>query len=163
MSTRKPAAAQPDAPDAPETSRGPAKASTPRRRAARPQTAAAAVATTTARATKPAKGAKVAKVAKPLLAAKSVKTLKAPKAPKLPKKPAKPREQLVRDGFTMPVADFALIADLKLRAMAAQRAVKKSELLRAGLRALSAMEDGALLALLGRLEPVKIGRPKKDH
>ncbi len=160
MSTRKPAAAQPDAP---ETSRGPAKASTPRRRAARPQTAAAAVATTTARATKLAKGAKVAKVAKPLLAAKSVKTLKAPKAPKLPKKPAKPREQLVRDGFTMPVADFALIADLKLRAMAAQRAVKKSELLRAGLRALSAMEDGALLALLGRLEPVKIGRPKKDH
>ena len=163
MSTRKPAAAQPDAPDAPETSRGPAKASTPRRRAARPQTAAAAVATTTARATKPAKGAKVAKVAKPLLAAKSVKTLKAPKAPKLPKKPAKPREQLVRDGFTMPVADFALIADLKLRAMAAQRAVKKSELLRAGLRALSAMEDGALLALLGRLEPVKIGRPKRGH
>lgn len=163
MSTRKPAAAQPDAPDAPETSRGPAKASTPRRRAARPQTAAAAVATTTARATKPAKGAKVAKVAKPLPPAKSVKTLKAPKAPKLPKKPAKPREQLVRDGFTMPVADFALIADLKLRAMAAQRAVKKSELLRAGLRALSAMEDGALLALLGRLEPVKIGRPKKDH
>lgn len=163
MSTRKPAAAQPDAPDAPETSRGPAKASTPRRRAARPQTAAAAVATTTARATKLAKGAKVAKVAKPLPPAKSVKTLKAPKAPKLPKKPAKPREQLVRDGFTMPVADFALIADLKLRAMAAQRAVKKSELLRAGLRALSAMEDGALLALLGRLEPVKIGRPKKDH
>ena len=163
MSTRKPAAAQPDAP---ETSRGPAKASTPRRRAARPQTAAAAVATTTARATKPAKPAKVAKVAKvakPLPPAKSVKTLKAPKAPKLPKKPAKPREQLVRDGFTMPVADFALIADLKLRAMAAQRAVKKSELLRAGLRALSAMEDGALLALLGRLEPVKIGRPKKDH
>ncbi len=160
MSTRKPAAAQPDAP---ETSRGPAKASTPRRRAARPQTAAAAVATTTARATKLAKGAKVAKVAKPLPPAKSVKTLKAPKAPKLPKKPAKPREQLVRDGFTMPVADFALIADLKLRAMAAQRAVKKSELLRAGLRALSAMEDGALLALLGRLEPVKIGRPKKDH
>ena len=163
MSTRKPAAAQPDAPDAPETSRGPAKASTPRRRAARPQTAAAAVATTTARATKLAKGAKVAKVAKPLPLAESGKAPKAPKAVKTPKKPAKPREQLVRDGFTMPVADFALIADLKLRAMAAQRAVKKSELLRAGLRALSAMEDGALLALLGRLEPVKIGRPKKDH
>ena len=79
------------------------------------------------------------------------------------RKPAKPRSKPVRDSFTMPVADFALIASLKTRALAARRETRKSELLRAGLHALAAMDDAALLAALGRLEPVKTGRPKKGH
>lgn len=77
------------------------------------------------------------------------------------KKPPKVRPRLVRDGFTMPEADFALIATLKARALAGQRAVKKSELLRAGLHALAALDSQALLASLDQLEPVKIGRPLK--
>lgn len=87
-----------------------------------------------------------------------------PMAPEAaPKKPAKQRPRLVRDGFTMPESDFALIAALKGRALAARRETKKSELLRAGLHVLMALDEGALLATLGRLQPLKTGRPKKNH
>jgi hypothetical protein len=63
----------------------------------------------------------------------------------------------------MPEADFGLIAALKGKALDARRAAKKSELLRAGLRLLSGLEAKALVAVLDKLEPVKIGRPKKGH
>jgi hypothetical protein len=79
------------------------------------------------------------------------------------KKPPKLRPVLVRDGFTMPESDFALIGTLKARALAGGRETKKSELLRAGLQALSAMDSVALRAALDALEPVKTGRPKKDR
>lgn len=88
---------------------------------------------------------------------------KADKADKPAKAPRKPKPVLVRDGFTMPEADFALIAQLKARSMAGGREAKKSELLRAGLQALAALEGAALVAALNRLEPVKVGRPKKGH
>ncbi len=77
------------------------------------------------------------------------------------KKAPKQRVRLVRDSFTMPAPDFALIATLKGRAMAAQREAKKSELLRAGLHALMALDGAALVGALGRLQPLKLGRPKK--
>ena len=88
-----------------------------------------------------------------------------PKAPAAPvdKKPPKQRVRLVRDSFTMPEPDFALIATLKGRALAAQRETKKSELLRAGLHALMALDGAALVGALGRLHPLKVGRPKKGH
>lgn len=80
---------------------------------------------------------------------------------KPPKKQPKP--VLVRDGFTMPEADFSLIALLKKRAAAAGREAKKSELLRAGLHALHALEAASLVAALNALERVKVGRPRKGH
>lgn len=79
------------------------------------------------------------------------------------KKAPKQRVRLVRDSFTMPEPDFALIATLKGRAMTAQRDAKKSELLRAGLHALMALDGTALVGALGRLQPLKLGRPKKSH
>ena len=103
----------------------------------------------------PAKAAP-ASAPKPAPAPKAAKPEKAPKPPKLRNKP-------VRDSFTMPEADFALIATLKARALAAQRETKKSELLRAGLHALTAMDTPALAAALAQLQPIKIGRPKKGH
>lgn len=84
------------------------------------------------------------------------KTAAPNKAPTLRQKP-------VRDSFTMPEADFVLIATLKARALGAQRETKKSELLRAGLHALAALDTSALVAALGELAPVKIGRPKSGH
>lgn len=63
----------------------------------------------------------------------------------------------------MPATDFALIATLKERAMVGKRETKKSELLRAGLQALAALDGAALLAALGRLQPLKLGRPKKHQ
>jgi hypothetical protein len=82
---------------------------------------------------------------------------------KHPKKVAKPRPLLVRDSFTMPEADFALIAKLKSTALSGQRATKKSELLRAGLQVLASLDAPGLLVVLDRLETVKTGRPKKGH
>ena len=93
-------------------------------------------------------------VAEPVVTAGAVAELR---------KPSKPRSKPVRDSFTMPGADFALIATLKSRALSACRETKKSELLRAGLHALAAMDEATLLAALGRLDPVKTGRPKKGH
>lgn len=84
-------------------------------------------------------------------------------AAKKPKAAKKEAPALVRDGFTMPADDFALIAQLKARALKGQRAAKKSELLRAGLHALAALDGAALVAALDRLAPVKTGRPKKNR
>ena len=98
-------------------------------------------------------------------ATKAAPPAKPPKAAKEPKaaKPPKVRQKPVRDSFTMPEADFSLVATLKARALAAKRETKKSELLRAGLHALAAMDSAALLAALQALEPIKTGRPKKGH
>ncbi len=73
----------------------------------------------------------------------------------------KPRVKLVRDSFTMPQLDFDLIPALKKRALAFQRPAKKSELLRAGLHALAALDDARLKKALDALTTIKAGRPKK--
>jgi hypothetical protein len=83
-------------------------------------------------------------------------------AHKAAKKLPKLRIKLVRDSFAMPESDFAVIATLKSTALGARRAVKKSELLRAGLRMLATLDAGALVAACDGLEPVKTGRPKKS-
>jgi hypothetical protein len=98
------------------------------------------------------KASKGAKADKPAKTDKAEKTAGPPKD-KDEKPRAKPK--LVRDSFTMPRADFALIALLKDRALGCRRPAKKSELLRAGLHALAALDDVKLQAAL------KAGRPKK--
>ena len=78
------------------------------------------------------------------------------------RKPApQERLKLVRDGFTMPADDYALIAELKHRLHGAHREAKKSELLRAGLQALAKLDAPALAMALDALAPVKTGRPRK--
>jgi hypothetical protein len=71
------------------------------------------------------------------------------------------KPKLVRDSFTFPESDYALIASLKLRALAAGNEFKKSEILRAGLAALQAMSDADLTKALGSVERIKTGRPSK--
>jgi hypothetical protein len=61
----------------------------------------------------------------------------------------------------MPKLDFDLVDVLKERALGFKRPAKKSELLRAGLHALSALNDTALRTALDALAPLKPGRPKK--
>ena len=65
------------------------------------------------------------------------------------KKPAKPK--VVRDSFSMPRADYAILQDLKSRAARLGRPVKKSEVLRAAVQALATMGDAAFLAQVGAL------------
>ncbi len=97
--------------------------------------------------------------ATPPPAVKPTKALEAPKPAKVPKLRQKP----VRDSFTMPASDFGLIAALKARLLAAKHETKKSELLRAGLHALAALDTPFLVAAIGKLDQVKVGRPKKSH
>jgi hypothetical protein len=78
-------------------------------------------------------------------------------------KPVKVKAKLVRDSFTMPRADFALIDTLKERALSFKRPTKKSELLRAGLYALSALSNTQLKTALNALTPLKPGRPKQGE
>ena len=78
-------------------------------------------------------------------------------------KAPEPKAKLVRDSFTMPQEDHALISTLKSRALKFKRPTKKSELLRAGLHALQAMPPGALREALDALTPLKVGRPRRDE
>lgn len=89
--------------------------------------------------------------------AKAVRAKPAASAGAVPK----PKAKLVRDSFTMPKADFDLIDGLKERALAIKRPAKKSELLRAGLHALIALDNDGLRSALDALVPLKPGRPKK--
>src|SRR6185369_12368672 len=87
----------------------------------------------------------------------------APKAAAQPApapKPDKPKKaKLVRDSFTIPKAEYAVLAQLKLRAAQSGTPAKKSELLRAGLKVLAGMEDAAFLAALRAVPALKTGRP----
>lgn len=72
-----------------------------------------------------------------------------------------PKQKAVRDSFTMPENEYIVLAALKKKCLAAGVAVKKSELLRAGLKALSEMSQVNLNKQLSKLDEIKIGRPAK--
>ncbi len=69
--------------------------------------------------------------------------------------------KVVRDSFTMPQPDYDLIAVLKVKAAQADVHAKKSELLRAGVQALSKLSAAQLKRAISGLEKIKTGRPKK--
>lgn len=73
------------------------------------------------------------------------------------------RDKLVRDSFTMPKGEYAAIAELKQRGLGLAHPVKKSELLRAGLMLLRALDDQALLASLRQVPAIKTGRPARGE
>lgn len=77
-------------------------------------------------------------------------------------KPAKAKKpKLVRDSFTIPKAEYTVLDDLKQRAGKLANAAKKSELIRAGVKALAAMSDAAFVAALKAVPAIKTGRPAK--
>jgi len=92
----------------------------------------------------------------------TAKTAKASPTVARPAKPAKVKKpKLVRDSFTIPKDEYGVLDQLKLRAATLAHPSKKSELLRAGIKALSAMTDKDLLAALKAIPSIKTGRPKK--
>ncbi len=86
----------------------------------------------------------------------------AAKPEKKQKKKTDTKIKVVRDSFTMPQADYDLIAALKQKALKAGLHVKKSELLRASLQAFSRLGVAQLKRAITSLEKIKTGRPKKD-
>lgn len=69
--------------------------------------------------------------------------------------------KMERDSFTMPKEEYAAIATLKSRMTALGHPVKKSELLRAGIKLLAAMSDNTLKMTMEKIPVIKTGRPKK--
>lgn len=96
------------------------------------------------------------KTATPVKAVKTATPVKAVKTVKV-KKP-----KLVRDSFTIPKDEYVVIDSLKIRAGKLGQAVKKSELLRAGVKALAAMSDIQFKAALSNVPTIKTGRPKSS-
>ena len=134
---------------------------------------------TTAKTAPKAKAAPVAKPAKAVAATKVVtaKTVAKPKdaktqpvtqtpaktTPAVAAKPVKVKKpKLVRDSLTMPKAEYEVLDLLKTRAATLQTHIKKTELIRAGIKALAAMTDAAFLAALKAVPNLKTGRPKKS-
>jgi len=126
---------------APARKTGPAQTATPRKAVAKKPVA------------KPAAKVIVKAAAKPVKVVKAMEPSKI-KAPKKPK--------LVRDSFTMPKDEYQAIDSLKQRATRLLHSVKKSELLRAGIMALSAMDDKGFAAILAKVPALKTGRPGRD-
>lgn len=77
-----------------------------------------------------------------------------------PEKIKKPK--MVRDSFTMPKAEFAVLDVLKSRAANLKKPTKKTEIIRAGIKALAAMSDTAFLAAVAAVPNIKTGRPAKS-
>jgi len=107
-------------------------------------------------ATKAVPQAAVKATAKPAKAAAKPAAL--PKAK--PVKVKKPK--MVRDSFTMPKAEFAVIDALKNRAANLKKPAKKTELIRAGIKALAAMSDAAFANAIAAVPSLKTGRPAKS-
>jgi hypothetical protein len=108
----------------------------------------------------PVRKAVAAKPAVPAKAAKAAGTAGKAAAKPAADKTRKPK--LVRDSFTIPKAEYSVLEELKQRAAKLGRPTKKSEVLRAGIKALAAMSDAAFLAGVAAVPAVKTGRPAKS-
>lgn len=152
INTNTPMAAKTPAPvqAAPVTSaKAPAKAA-PKPAARKPASPVKATAKPSVKAAvKPVVKTVVKAVSKPVTPTKTDKTSK-------DKKP-----KLMRDSFTIPKTEYTVLDELKQRTGKLLATAKKSELIRAGIKALAAMSDAALLAALKAVPAIKTGRPKK--
>lgn len=111
---------------------------------------------------KPATAKKPAKAAADKASAPKAATKKAAPAKKVKKEVKKEAKvKVVRDSFTMPQGEYQQIADIKAASLKAGMHVKKSEVLRAGLKVLSALTAAELKILLDSLDKIPTGRPKK--
>lgn len=72
------------------------------------------------------------------------------------------KAKLVRDSFTMPEAEYAVLGDVKKTCLKAGIEVKKSELLRVGVALLRQLDLVRLKEVLDSLPALKAGRPKKS-
>lgn len=125
-----------------------------------------------AKASKPAVGVAAKPVVKKAVTKKApvAKKLSTPKATKVTipvatksvKDVKVKKPKLVRDSFTIPKDEYVVIETLKQRAASLAQPIKKSELLRAGLKALASLSDSALRGALQAVPSIKTGRPKAE-
>ena len=135
----------------PHTTKAPAAKAVPVKTAGTRKVAAKKI------AAQPAPLPKTTKASAPKVAAQSVKEKSTDSKSKSTKK-----AKLVRDSFTMPKDEYQAIEVLKQRATRLQRPAKKSELLRAGIKALTAMDDKQFAVVLSLVPALKTGRPVRS-
>ena len=99
--------------------------------------------------------------AKPILNATPKASVKRAISQKTEKVLKEKKPKLVRDSFTIPKAEYTVLDELKHRAGKLGSLIKKSELIRAGIKALAAMSDAMYLSALNVVPKVKTGRPLK--
>lgn len=99
--------------------------------------------------------------AKPILKATPKVSSKQAVSQKAEKVLKEKKSKLVRDSFTIPKAEYTVLDELKHRAGKLGSSIKKSELIRAGIKALAAMPDAMYLGALKVVPKVKTGRPSK--
>jgi hypothetical protein len=138
---------------------------TPAKKAAPRKAASKAVPNKPVRKTAP-KAASPAKTraTKPVAAPAPVQAkTAAPQPAASPAKPLKDKKvKVVRDSFTIPKSELLQIGESKKRALALGVEIKKSELIRAGLQALTGMNDAAFKKALAKVPTIKTGRPAKS-
>ena len=128
-----------------------------------PATAASKTKKTAVPETKTAAKAPAKKPVKRPAASAPAKAKPTAASPALPAKEVRAKKpKLVRDSFTIPKNEYAVIEALKQRANALAQPVKKSELLRAGLKLLAGLSDAALRSALQAVPSIKTGRPKAE-
>jgi len=110
---------------------------------------------------KPVAPAASAPVAKPASKPAVKPAVKAKAAAKpVAEKPAKVKKpKMVRDSLTIPKLEYAVLDILKLRAAKLASPAKKTELIRAGIKAIASMTDAAFLAAIKAVPSLKTGRP----
>jgi hypothetical protein len=88
----------------------------------------------------------------------------AAKSMQLPPATSKPAKKIrmVRDSISVPKAEYLVLAEMKQRAAELTVAVRKTELLRAGIKVLAALPNAAFLEALRAVPNLKTGRPAKS-
>jgi hypothetical protein len=71
--------------------------------------------------------------------------------------------KVIRDAFTMPEDDHALFAVIQGRCLSIKLVVSKSEILRAGLKFLSGLDDKNLEEAMKSIPKIKTGRPTSSR
>ncbi|GAA5030072.1 hypothetical protein GCM10025794_12770 [Massilia kyonggiensis] len=110
----------------------------------------------------PAKAVRAKAVPTPAkVAQQAARAIAAPAKSTRPKAAPAPaaRPHLVRDSFTMPEQEYAVLATVKQACLKAGFEVKKSELLRIGVALLGQLDTASLRAVLDSLPQLKTGRP----
>src|SRR6476469_6685432 len=72
------------------------------------------------------------------------------------------KTKLVRDSFTMPEQEYAVLSQVKKACLKAGFEIKKSELLRIGVALIRQLDMATLQQVLASLPQLKTGRPKND-
>ncbi len=134
-------------------------ASAPAKKMAAPRTTArASIAKPVVKAAPPVATKAVAKAA----TVKKTKAAAAAAAKPVVQKLLKAKKlKLVRDSFAMPKLEYLVLEELKLRSGKLGNSIKKSELIRAGIKALASLSDANFLAALKAVPTIKTGRPAK--